>query len=80
MSATPEILVEYNFDCDRFEIMARSHNRTMPFGPRIFRAPPHPDVQAQHDTMEAAEADARKVRAYLAALPAEKRRSVKFQA
>lgn len=42
-------------------------------GPRLFRAPPHPDVQFCHDTKEGAERDAEKLRAYLAQLPKQKK-------
>ena len=38
----------------------------MPAGPRLFRAPPHPAIKWEHDTMESAQADAATLRAYLA--------------
>lgn len=38
-------------------------------GPRIFRAPPHPDIQFSHPDKASAEIDAEKLRKYLAQLP-----------
>ncbi len=72
MSEPPEILIELNADTDLYEIVVRSHGRTAPFGPRIFRAPPHPAVKATHPTLAAAEVDAQKIRDYLGALPKDK--------
>ena len=71
MSA-PTISVTLDADTMEHVIMVTSHGRTEPFGPRIFRAPPHPAVSTRHESPEAAEKDAAKIRAYLAALPAKK--------
>jgi hypothetical protein len=38
-------------------------------GPRILRGYPHPDIQWAHETQEAAEKDAEKLRGYFKGLP-----------
>lgn len=43
-----------------------------PCGPRLFRAPPHPQMKFTHDDPESAETDARKLRVYLAGLTEKK--------
>lgn len=43
-----------------------------PAGPRLFRGPPHPAISFRHDTMDAAEGDARKLRVYLVGLSTKK--------
>jgi hypothetical protein len=61
------ISVLYDFDADRYVLMASDGRlRPAPAGPRLFRAEPWPEVKWQHETQEAAEADAGKVRVYLA--------------
>lgn len=61
------------FDGDNFVLMCDDGRMAaVPCGARILRGPPHPDVAFIHATAEGAEADARKLRAYLAALPAAK--------
>jgi len=80
MTASMEILIEFNADTDQFELAVRSHGRTAPFGPRIFRAPPHPAVKATHPTLAAAEADAQKIRDYLGALRKDKSQKRKYTA
>ena len=67
MSA-PTISVTLDADTMTYVIMTTSHGRTEPCGPRIFRAPPHPDVAFSHESAEGAERDAAKIRAYLANL------------
>ncbi len=39
-----------------------------PAGPRLFRAPPHPDIQFEHATEAGAIDDAARLRTYLAQL------------
>jgi hypothetical protein len=51
-----------------FRIYCESHGRTAIAGPRILRGGPWPDVQWAHETQEAAEADAKKLRAYFEGL------------
>lgn len=66
------LFTQFDLDTGLHEIMCRSHGFTAPGGPRLFRAPPHPEVQWAHPTAEGAEADIRKLRAYFAALPEKK--------
>lgn len=68
-----KIFVELDMDDEKFVLMCDDGRmRPMPCGQRLFRAPPHPDITFRHDTMEAAEVDARKLRTYLAQLSAKK--------
>lgn len=63
-----QIGIEY--DDGQFVLVASDGRmRPMVAGPRLFRAPPHPDVKFQHETMAEAERDAATIRAYLARLP-----------
>jgi hypothetical protein len=57
---------------DAYRLMVSSHGWTEVAGPRILRAPPHPDIQWSHLTEEAANIDAEKLRTYLNALPTRK--------
>ncbi len=68
MVEIPQISVAYDLDTGLHEIVATSYGRASPAGPRLFRAPPHPEIAFAHDTPEAAEADAQKLRAYLDSL------------
>ncbi len=68
MVEVPTISVAYDLDTGLHEIIAMSYGRASPAGPRLFRAPPHPEIRWSHDTPEAAEADAQKLRAYLDSL------------
>jgi len=61
---TPTLSITYDMESAHYVIMAESHGRSAVAGPRILRAPPHPDVQWRHDTQEAAEADVQKLRQY----------------
>ncbi len=64
-----KIFVEMDEDF-RFRIMADCGRMSpAPAGPRIFRGPPHPEVAFVHDSPDAAEEDARKIRVYLTGLP-----------
>lgn len=49
-------------------------------GPRLFRAPPWPDIRWVCDTREGAEREARKLQDYLDALPARKKGKKKSSA
>lgn len=64
----PAISVAFDMDSDAHILMATSHGRADVAGPRILRAPPHPDVKWRHATQEAAEADVAKLNAYFAGL------------
>ncbi len=67
------IFVELDLDDEKFVLMC-DDGRMKPTvaGQRLFRAPPHPEIQFRHATMEAAEADAGKLRAYIAQLSTKK--------
>ncbi len=61
------------FDGEVFRLMCDDGRMSpTPAGARLFRAEPWPEIAFAHETAEAAENDARKLRAYLAALPTAK--------
>lgn len=65
---TPTIHIEFDSDEGDYVLMCESYSRVAPAGPRLFRAPPYPEIQFRHAEIEQAEADASKLRAYLATL------------
>lgn len=69
---TPEIFTAFDPEDMMHVIMVRSHGRAELFGPRIFRAPPHPEVKFRHESEAAAERDCAKIRKYLAGLDGRK--------
>jgi len=74
---TPAIFSIYDADADEHVIMCHSFQRTELFGPRIFRAPPHPVVRTRHATAESAATDVIKINAYFNDLP--KRRKAVYR-
>lgn len=62
----PTITISLDLDTGVYTLMASSYGYTMPAGPRLFRAPPHPAIKFVHDTESAAEADAVKLRQHIA--------------
>ena len=64
-----KITVEFSLDTGLYHLMCESHGRVATAGPRILRGPPHPQIAWKHETEEAAEKDAAKLRAYFDALP-----------
>lgn len=61
------------FDGEVYHLMCSDGRmRSMPAGQRLFRAKPYPLMSFSHSTMERAEEDAAKLRAYLAALAPKK--------
>ncbi len=52
----------------------------MPAGPRLFRAPPFPDIRFSHDNFADAERDAGRLRTYLANLSTRKQTKKDLQA
>ncbi len=50
---------------DRYSLVATSYGQTMPAGPRLFRAPPWPDIAFEHDNEAAASHDAGLLQRYL---------------
>lgn len=68
MASDLRIYPEYNGET--YVLMADDGRMSAtPCGARLFRAEPHPRIAFTHDSIEAAEADAQKLRAYLAGLP-----------
>lgn len=68
-----KIFVEFDMEIEKFVLMCDDGRmKPMPCGQRLFRAPPHPTMDFSHPTMEAAEADAHKLRTYLSQLTAKK--------
>lgn len=63
----PMISVVENEDSGLFTLYAHSYGSLVVAGPRLFRAPPHPDISFQHLSKSGAETDAGKLRAYLEA-------------
>lgn len=64
MSA-PRIFIQLDAESGEFDLWFESHGRQVPAGPRLFRAPPHPQIKFHHETMAAAEQDAAQMRTYL---------------
>lgn len=62
---TPRIFTQFDTESGEFDLMCESYGRTVPAGPRLFRAPPHPRIKFHHETMADAETDAEKMRTYL---------------
>ncbi len=75
-----KIFVEFDLESERFVLMCDCGRMSpSPAGQRLFRAPPHPQIDFHHATMEAAETDAGKLRAYLARLTTKKLSKKKLQ-
>lgn len=70
-----KISVTYDFDTDQHILMVTAYGSTDPAGPRLFRSPPHPDIQFSHSTEQAAKDAASKLQAYLDACAAKKKPS-----
>jgi len=64
----PAISTAFDADTEEFVIMATSYGRSAVAGPRILRAPPHPDIAYRHKTEDGANRDAAKLRAYFEGL------------
>lgn len=69
------ISVRPDLDTGRHDLyVADGRMSAMPAGPRLFRAPPLPDIQFSHENMADAMRDAEKLRVYLAGVqPAKKK-------
>jgi hypothetical protein len=66
-AAIPAITIQFDLETESHTLYATSYGQTTPAGPRLFRAPPHPDIQFSHETQAQAEAAATKLRAYIEA-------------
>lgn len=62
-------VISTSFRGDRWYIMVTSYGRTEVAGPRILRAPPHPDIEWSHPEQGQAESHAQLLRNYLDQLP-----------
>jgi hypothetical protein len=60
---TPRISVQITED--GYELVASSYSVNEPAGPRLFRAPPWPEVRFSHDTRAEAERDRDMLQRYL---------------
>ena len=67
-AAIPTITVSQDMDSGLFELYATSYGRTVIAGPRLFRAPPHPEIRFAHETHEGAAEAAQLLTAYLDSL------------
>lgn len=65
MTEHPRISVLEDVDTGLFALYATSYGSTMPAGPRLFRAPPHPDIAFRHTSQAGAERDAAKLTEYI---------------
>ena len=62
------ITIEYDADTDRYHLMVSDGRMSpMPAGPRLFRAPPFPEIKWAHDALEGAKLDASKLQRYVSA-------------
>ena len=61
----PTISVAHDLDTGDYRLYVTSYGSTMPAGPRLFRAPPHPDIRFSHISEAHAEHDATLLRAYI---------------
>ncbi len=50
----PRITTEYDCDTECFRLMATSHQRTEPAGPRLYRGGDFPLIQFAHEDKDAA--------------------------
>lgn len=64
---TPIITVSEDIDTGEFTLMATSHGRTNPAGPRLFRGGELPDIQFTHFDADNAERDRAALQAYVTA-------------
>jgi hypothetical protein len=64
------LFLQFDLESEHWEIMCESHGLSpMPAGPRLFKAPPHPDIEFRHLEKSGAEKALSLLEKYLAALP-----------
>jgi hypothetical protein len=68
MTEHPVITVSEDFDTGEFILLSTAYNMTAPAGPRLFRAPPWPEIRFRHDSREQAEKDAAALQQYVEAV------------
>lgn len=61
----PVISVELDIDTEEYSLMVTSYGYTATAGERLFKAPPHPEIQFKHTTRDAAQTDAVKLQKYI---------------
>lgn len=67
------LFLQFDLETEHWEIMCEdSRMRAMPAGPRLFRAPPHPDVAFRHLDKQGAEGAMNTLNRYFAQLPEKK--------
>jgi hypothetical protein len=77
--STPVISVAFSAETEEHVLMVTSYGRTAEAGPRILRAPPHPDIVWRHTTEATATHDAGLLQRYLTEREAGKKISKKAQ-
>ena len=61
----PVITVAFDVEGMVHRLFATSYRSTEPAGERLFHSPPFPEIKFEHETVEAAQADAAKLTAYI---------------
>ncbi len=61
----PHITTEYDCDTECFRLMATSHQRTEPAGPRLYRGGDFPVIQFAHEDKDAADRDCAALQEYV---------------
>lgn len=61
----PQITITLDESTDLYILMARSYGMTSPAGPRLFRGGDVPNIEFRHQSQDAAEDAAGKLRTYL---------------
>lgn len=65
MTDHPNISVAEELDTGEFILLATSYGMTEVAGPRLFKAPPHPDIKFRHTDERAANHDADLLQQYI---------------
>lgn len=64
-----KLFIQFDLDTEHWEIMCEdSRMRAMPAGPRLYKAPPHPDVEFRHLERQGAERAIATLEKYFAGL------------
>ena len=68
--------LEYSLDDDKHHLMCSEHGFVANVGPRLFRAPPHPDIEFAYADEGQANTALKKMREYWEGLPKQKKKKV----